>query len=52
MESLSLNDKNDKDESITARFHKLEKACIEYDNGIDNEDKHYIKTLEELRKLI
>ena len=39
-------------EEITETFHKLEKKCIEYDNGVDNDDKNYIKTLEDLRKLI
>ena len=37
---------------IVETFHKLEKDCIEFDNGVNNEDKHYLKTLEELRKLI
>ena len=34
------------------QFHKLEKECIGYDNFVDCDDEHYIKTLEELRKLV
>ena len=37
---------------IIEAFHKLEIKCIGYDNFVDCEDKNYMATLEELRKLI
>lgn len=37
---------------VVEEFHKLEIKCIGYDNFVDCEDKNYIATLEELRKLI
>lgn len=37
---------------VVEEFHKLEVKCIGYDNFVDCEDKNYIATLEELRKLI
>lgn len=35
--------------SIHDEFHELEKQCIGYDNYINTDDTHYIKTLEALR---
>ena len=40
------------DDDICEQFHKLEKACIGFDNFIDNDDEHYLKALEGLRKLV
>ena len=37
---------------VIEAFHKLEIKCIGYDNFVDCEEKNYIATLEELRKLI
>ena len=41
-----------KQDDINENFHKLEKECIGYDNYVDNDDEHYVKTLEGLRKLV
>ena len=41
-----------KGEDINDSFHKLEKECIGYDNYVDNDDEHYLKTLEGLRVLV
>jgi hypothetical protein len=34
------------------KFHRLEKECIGYDNYVDADDEHYLKTLEGLRKVV
>lgn len=35
--------------SIVDQFHELEKACVGFENYINNEDKYYLETLEALR---
>jgi len=40
------------DGEIVEKFHKLEIKCIGYDNFVDCEEKNYLETLEDLRKLI
>lgn len=37
---------------VIEAFHKLEIKCVGYENYVDCEEKNYIETLEELRKLI
>ena len=37
---------------VIAQFHKLEKECVGYDNYVDADEEHYLKTLEGLRKLV
>ena len=37
---------------LVEEFHKLEIKCIGYDNFVDCDDKNYMATLEELRRLI
>ena len=39
-------------EDIYERFHKLEKACIGFDNYVDCEEKNFIKALDDLRLLV
>jgi hypothetical protein len=39
-------------EDINERFHKLEKTCIGYDNYVGCEEKNFLKTLDDLRKLV
>ena len=34
------------------QFHKLEKECIGFDNGVNCDDEHYLETLEGLRELV
>lgn len=34
------------------KFHELEKECIGYDNFVNNDDEHYKKTLDGLRKIV
>ena len=34
--------------NILDRFHELEKECLGYDNFVNCDDEHYIKTLEGL----
>ena len=46
MESIS------KGQTIEDKFHELEKQCIGYDNYVDCDDEHYLKTLEGLRNLV
>ena len=38
--------------SLLDEFHELEKACIGYENFVNNEEKNYIDTLEKLRQLV
>ena len=49
-----IQDENDQIENIdiVEFFHKLEKECIGYENFVNCDDKHYLKTLENLRKLV
>ena len=37
---------------IIEEMHKLEKECIGYDNYVNTDDQHYLKTLEGLRKIV
>ena len=34
------------------KMHELEKECIGYDNFVNCDDEHYLKTLDGLRKLV
>ena len=49
-----INDENELIENIDAveLFHILEKECIGYENFVNCDDKHYMKTLENLRRLV
>jgi hypothetical protein len=49
-----INDENDLFENLDVieMFHILEKECIGYENFVNCDDKHYIKTLENLRRLV
>ena len=38
--------------SIQDEFHDLEKQCIGFENFINNEEKYYLETLENLRQLV
>jgi hypothetical protein len=39
-------------ESIYDKFHALEKQCVGFENYVNCDDKHYMETLEKLRKLV
>ena len=40
------------EQEVLDKFHKIEKDCIGYENMVNNEDKFYIKTLNEVRQLV
>jgi hypothetical protein len=39
----------DTEQEVIEQFHQLEKDCIAFDNGVNNEDRYYLKTLDQLR---
>lgn len=45
---MESNNQND----IYEKMHELEKECIGYDNYVNCDDEHYLKTLEGIRKLV
>jgi hypothetical protein len=49
-----INEENELLDNLDAAemFHILEKECIGYENFVNCDDKHYSKTLENLRRLV
>jgi hypothetical protein len=52
MESNTEQEFEDNQKDIIDVMHQLEKECIGYDNYVNCDDEHYLKTLEGLRKVI
>ena len=51
MESNTTVD-DDFNGNVVEKMHQLEKECIGYENYINAEEKNYVNTLENLRKII